>query len=50
MGGLQADLGGSDGEKLKKLQAQSKAAADMLFRRKRDLQRLATEVEEVGRQ
>ncbi len=39
-------MAGTDGEKLKKLQAQSKAAADMLFRRKRDLQRVANEVEE----
>lgn len=42
-----ADLSGSDGEKLRKLQAQSKAAADVLFRKKRDLQHAATDVDEV---
>lgn len=43
----QADLSSADGEKLRKLQAQSKAAADILFRKKRDLQHAATDVEEV---
>ena len=43
----QADLSSADGEKLRKFQAQSKAAADILFRKKRDLQHAATDVEEV---
>ena len=40
-------MSSADGEKLRKLQAQSKAAADILFRKKRDLQHAATDVEEV---
>ena len=42
-----ADMSSSDAAQLKKLEAQSKATADVLFRRKRDLQRLAGEVEDV---
>lgn len=41
-----ADLSSVEGEQLRKLEAQSKAAADLLFRRKRDLQRIAGEAEE----
>lgn len=41
-----ADMHSTEAEQLRKLEAQSKAAADLLFRRKRDLQRVAGEVEE----
>ena len=43
-----ADLGSTEANTLRKLEAQSKAAADLLFRRKRDFQRLAGEVAALG--
>lgn len=41
-----ADFSSEDGDKLRRLQSQSTAAADILFRKKRDLQQAATDVEQ----